>query len=101
MAGCTPHTLPISGTAATAAAHTPPTANASHIPLRTSGSSPSGSSRCGATNGITPRSAPATVAVAGPKTASVTAKAASETVECRPRSAVSTREPAEAARVVT
>lgn len=90
----------MSGTAATTAAHTPPTANASHIPLRTSGSSSSGFSRWGVMNGITPRSAPATVAVAA-KTATATAKAASEAVACRPSSTVSTSEPADAARVVT
>ncbi len=51
---------------------------------------------------MTPRSAPATVAVAGLNTAIVTANAASETVACRrPSSAVSTSDPADAARVVT
>ncbi|MET8493812.1 hypothetical protein ABZW15_20540 [Streptomyces cellulosae] len=52
------------------------------------------------TNGITPRSAPATVAVAGLNTAVLTAKAASVAVEWLPSSAVSTRAPAEAAIIV-
>lgn len=97
----TPNAPPSSGTPATAAAHTPPTANASHIPLRTNGNSSSGSSRWGATKGITPRNAPATVAVAGLNTAIVTANAASETVACRPNNAVSTSDPADAARELT
>ncbi len=100
-----PDEPPSSGTAATATAQTPPTANAGHIPPRASGSSSSGSSRYGATKGITPRSAPATVAVAvavaGLKTATVTPNAARETVAWRPRSAVSTSETAAAASVDT
>ncbi|WP_267133401.1 hypothetical protein [Streptomyces sp. RB17] len=40
------------------------------------------------------------MAVAGLNTATVTAKAASDTVAYRPSSAVSTSEPADAARVV-
>lgn len=50
---------------------------------------------------MTPRMAPATAAPAGLYTAMVTAKAASETVACRPSTAVSTRAPAEAATIVT
>lgn len=56
---------------------------------------------CAVTKGMTPRMAPATAAPAGLYTAMVTAKAASETVACRPGTAVSTRVPAEAATIVT
>ncbi|MGP8296707.1 hypothetical protein ACTPOK_01805 [Streptomyces inhibens] len=65
--------------------------------MRRTGTSCAGSSWCSATKGITPRCAPAIAAVAGPKTAMVTARPASAVVAWWPRTAVSTKAPAEAA----
>ncbi len=73
---------------------------ASQRPSRTTGSRASGSSSWAAVKGMTPRRAPATVAVAGVYTAIVRANAASVAVACRPSTAVSTRAPAVEASMV-
>lgn len=60
------------------------------MPSRTTRSSSGGSSAFAAPNGITPRTAPETAAIAGKYTATVTAKPASASVPNRPSAAVLT-----------
>lgn len=65
VSGDTPLAWAISGTQATAPAAGTPTNTASQVPSRTTRTSPGGSSAFAATNGITPRTAPVTAAIAG------------------------------------